>query len=347
MSDNNFKIGICGHFNSGEPCCGQMIKTHGIYDALIRTYGDNNIIISSTTNWFKNPLKLLKECFCLSRKCKNIIILPANNGVKVLGPLFVLLKVVYKFRLHYVVVGGWLPDLLNSHPCLSFFLNKVDYIYVETKDMKNKLENINVFKNVKVMPNFKETIILHEADIITNLKFPFKFCTFSRVMEEKGIGIAIEAILDLNSNFKYCTLDIYGAIEPQYSEKFAQILRCDYPGITYRGVVDTTESINTLKNYDALLFPTFYDGEGFAGTILDAFGAALPVIASNWKYNSELIKNGENGFLFKPRDVKDLEDKLIQFINFEDKYKLKLNCLNQSKNYLPSKAIKILTDNII
>ncbi|MFR3494185.1 MAG: glycosyltransferase [Blautia sp.] len=53
--------------------------------------------------------------------------------------------------------------------------------------------------------------------------------------------------------------------------------------IRYKGMVPFNQSTEVLKNYDALLFPTYYEGEGFAGTIIDAFAAGLPVIASDWK----------------------------------------------------------------
>jgi glycosyltransferase involved in cell wall biosynthesis len=53
-----------------------------------------------------------------------------------------------------------------------------------------------------------------------------------------------------------------------------------------------------LRDYFALLFPIYYIGEGFAGTAIDAFSAGVPVIASDWKYNSEVIKEGINVHCF-------------------------------------------------
>jgi glycosyltransferase involved in cell wall biosynthesis len=68
--------------------------------------------------------------------------------------------------------------------------------------------------------------------------------------------------------------------------------------VRYCGCVDFTKSTEVLKNYYALLFPTYYEGEGYANTIVDAFAAALPVIATNWKYNGEVICHGVDGILY-------------------------------------------------
>lgn len=55
--------------------------------------------------------------------------------------------------------------------------------------------------------------------------------------------------------------------------------------------------IPTLKQYDALIFPSHYDGEGCPGILVEALSASLPIIASDWKYNNEFVTNGDNGFL--------------------------------------------------
>ena len=52
-----------------------------------------------------------------------------------------------------------------------------------------------------------------------------------------------------------------------------------------------------LENVIALVFPSHYDGEGCPGILVEALSASLPIIASDWKYNSEFVVNGDNGFL--------------------------------------------------
>ena len=46
-----------------------------------------------------------------------------------------------------------------------------------------------------------------------------------------------------------------------------------------------------------MLFPTCYRGEGFTGAVLESMMAGVPVIATDWKYNSEIVKDGETGLI--------------------------------------------------
>ena len=103
---------------------------------------------------------------------------------------------------------------------------------------------------------------------------------------------------------------------------------------------DADESVNVIKNYDFLIFPSYYFGEGLPGTFIDAFCAGVPVISSDWKYNS-------NGFIFPTRNI----DKIVSILKdiYQNKYDiltLKRNCLICAQKYNPNEAMKILLDTI-
>ena len=132
-------------------------------------------------------------------------------------------------------------------------------------------------------------------------------------MKEKGIGDAITAVCSVNSilGFNAFRLDIYGKVDGDQVEWFDSLIR-NVPGyINYKGLVPYDETTKIIKNYFALLFPTYYDGEGFAGTLIDALAAGVPVIASDWKYNSELVADKVTGIIFETRNTDDLIKKLL------------------------------------
>ena len=85
-----------------------------------------------------------------------------------------------------------------------------------------------------------------------------------------------------------------------------------------------------------------HDGEGFAGTIIDAYSAGIPVIASDWKYNTELVLDGKTGLIFKSKDEEDLKKKLISLLDYDIAF-LKTNALSEAQKYAPETAIKTLT----
>jgi glycosyltransferase involved in cell wall biosynthesis len=78
-----------------------------------------------------------------------------------------------------------------------------------------------------------------------------------------------------------------------------------------------------------MLFPTYWEGEGFPGVIIDAFIAGLPVIATDWNMNKEIIEEGINGFLIEPKSTDALVQKMIWVM--ENKSNLKVISENNQR----------------
>ena len=55
--------------------------------------------------------------------------------------------------------------------------------------------------------------------------------------------------------------------------------------------------MEVLREFDALIVPTHYEGEGCPGILVEALSVGLPIVASDWKYNDEFVENEVNGFL--------------------------------------------------
>jgi len=343
------KIGVVGYFAEGiSKAGGQEAKTCFFTQAIENVFPEEKVMRVDTLNWKKKPFKLFFQSIKLARNCKNVIILPAQNGVRIFVPFFLLLRCFLNFRLDYVVVGGWLPEMIKKHAFLSFIAKKLNGIYVESDIMKKSLENQG-FNNVYVLPNFKFLTPVEKDEIESVCSQPYKLCTFSRIMKEKGIEDAINAVKTFNEKqgTTVFQLDIYGKIDDGYRERFKNLEAGFMPYIKYCGEVKPDESVDVLKNYFALLFPTYYEGEGFAGTILDAFFSGLPVIATNWRYNSEIIKDNYTGYVYDYRD----ENGLITILEniFKNPVKIKemrYNCIEETKKYSPENAIKVVVENL-
>lgn len=212
--------------------------------------------------------------------------------------------------------------------------------------MKEQLESQG-YDNVEVIPNCKELDILDTKTIKYTEGIPYRLCTFSRVIKEKGIEDAVQAVCEINSKYDdiFAELDIYGQIEDSQKEWFEQLQASSPQYIRYKGMVPFNQSTEVLKNYDALLFPTYYEGEGFAGTIIDAFAAGLPVIASDWKYNSEIIKQGITGVITKTHSISELKNAILSINSDVEKWNfMRKNCISEAKMYLPANAMKKLID---
>lgn len=346
------KVAIIGHFGFGLNCLdGQTIKTKILRDELESEFGKSQIQCFDTHGGVKTLLKSPLIAFLAMWHCKNVIVLPAHRGVKIFVPLLAIFGLLFRRRrIHYVVVGGWLPEMLDNNAWLTRFVKSCYAVYVETQSMARLLGRI--LDNVVVMPNCKPLKICAENEIKTDFKEPYRLCTFSRVSKEKGIGLAVDAVLSVNKLLKKKTfvLDIYGQIDRSEQERswFEDVLKKDDESIAYRGEVDFDKSVDVLRNYFALLFPSYYSGEGFPGTFLDAFASGLPIIASDWKYNSELITEGKTGMIFKARDVNMLEKDLLSVAENPQKLiNMRMNCRNQAFSFLPHNVLQTLCKNLL
>lgn len=343
------KIGICGHFNeNSEAIGGQTIKTRIIGEALEGVYGSDQVLKLDTEGWKKYKTKFFLKCISIAIHSENIIILPAKNGVKVLIPLFVLLSKILGKKLHYIVVGAWLPDILEKNKYLIRPTKNISYIYAQTNTLINKLGKLGIELNTYWMPNFKE-IQPTTPDIEKKYDQPYRVCMVSRINYEKGIESAISVVERLNSEQaeNIVELDIYGPIEEDYKNRFNQLLTQYSNSIRYKGIIDYNNTAKVIKEYYLLLFPTKYYTEGFPGTVLDAYLSGVPVLASRWESWQDVIQEGITGFTFEFDDNDDFY-KILKYLiqNKNLVLKMKKNCQIEASKYSLENAIKVLVDNI-
>lgn len=74
-----------------------------------------------------------------------------------------------------------------------------------------------------------------------------------------------------------------------------------------------------LNAADIFVFPSFH--EGMPVSALEAMACGLPIICSEIRGNVDIIRNGDNGYLFHPTDVDTLSEKLLCLMNDEGKRK--------------------------
>ena len=147
-----------------------------------------------------------------------------------------------------------------------------------------------------------------------------RFCIFSRITPTKGIEDAIKAVSLANEKAgkTIATLDMYGNVEACDRPWFDAVKASMPETVAYWGRVEFDKSVFKLKEYTALLFPTYYPGEGLAGTVIDAFAAGLPIIASDWHDNANIITDNKNGFIFPTRDVNRLAEIILDIYKYHE-----------------------------
>lgn len=341
------KVGIIGHFAFGHKAAnGQTIKTKILAESLEKEFSEKQVLKIDTYGGIKALIKSPIQVLSALKKAQNVVILPAHNGVRIFGRLLPLFKKFFKNRkIHYVVIGGWLPKLLKSKKQLTNALKKFDGIYVETNTMKNALA-AQGFQNIIVMPNCKELNILSSDELVYSQEAPYKLCIFSRVSKEKGVEDAVNVIKTINEKEGKVlfTLDIYGQVDSGQEEWFEN-LKSNFPHyINYGGVIQFDKSVEVLKTHFALLFPTRFYTEGIPGTIIDAYAAGLPVISAQWESCSDIV-NEKTGYTYEMGNNEQLTDILYQVASDPEMIlNKKTQCLNEAEAYKTTTVIKILTE---
>lgn len=329
-------IGDCGNFKN---------TSNGVYAKNIQLFNRlKEVFVTlkhvNTNNWKNNPSVLLNVLRSIWQYRKKDIIISLNTYSS-----YKLIKIVKRLfpsiRLNYFVIGGILPNFISQlemkqRECYSI----VKWFMVESQEMKRKMELLG-YKNVIHIPNFKKIAYIPEKSTETSV--PFRFVFLSRIIPEKGCDLIMEATRRINKEIgedKFL-VHFYGKIDDSYESQFLKIIN-EIPNAEYKGFLNLEDVSNydVLASYSAMLFPTFWKGEGFPGILIDAMIAGTPVIASEWGYNTEIIENGTTGIIIKSKNVDELANAMNSFIcNHSKVAEMTRHCRIQAMEYDTAKVL--------
>lgn len=329
------RIFICGNFGyRTNHFDGQTVKTRIIKDEIEKKVGVENVIFVDTSFIKTNTIKVFWKIFVGYFQSTHVIMLPDESALKVLLPFYSLGNLNKKKDMRYVVIGGWLPEFLESKVFYRKLVSRLDGVYVETTEMLKRLREQRL-SNIKLQPNSRDFQIKKIGQYQFQQTETLKLVYFSRVLKEKGIELAIDAVNQLiTEKGLQLTLDIYGPIQATYEDEFEKISAKFDDSIDYKGILSQNDIQNTLSKYDLMLFPTYFEKEGFPGAIIDAYISGVPILASRWLYNSEFVKEGITGKLFEDRNLEQIKKEIIHFYNNREVLtEMRKNCLSEAKKY--------------
>lgn len=240
--------------------------------------------------------------------CDVVVLHVSRNSTQTLGLLVWGLAMIFKCKCVLRVFGGSLDGTFKAWPSWKRALSrrsflKMDLILLETRNLVRYFSQI-AYCPVGWYPNNRPAYQLKKSARGTS-NGCHKFIFISHVHPKKGVRLILEAAKKIDSDI---VIDVYGSLMGGINEDEFYKSRVNYKGIIADGGV-----ISTLRGYDALLFPTYYETEGYPGIIIEAYMAGLPVITTNWPSITEIV-DADSGILIKPKDVDSLVDAMKQMM---------------------------------
>lgn len=328
MNRNIIFLGGIGKTNAFG---GELSKNKFLLNFLVSH--NYSVKLVNSHNARKCPFKLLKLFIYLFFLKRADLVISTS-----FGNIYWLIKLLYYLnpqrKVYYWCIGGTFHTRVVNGEFNIKYISYIKEIYVEAHLMKRTLSLCGL-TNVKVVPNFKAVPYL--PDIKKQDSEIVRFVFMSRICPEKGVDLIFECAKCLNTNHydNKFTIDFWGINYYNNPQDFLAKIN-EFKNIRYCGELNLTNNsgYDVLSSYDVMLFPTFWYGEGFPGVVIDAFIAGLPVIISDWNFNTEIIENEKTGIVVKSNDVDALLDAMKAML--DKKYNIKemsRNCRNKAKSY--------------
>ena len=221
------------------------------------------------------------------------------SAVPFLGPIALMTCYVTRAKLLIREFGGLLSLRvrgLRGHVYrwvirhCDFYLTQTNAQFESAKALG--IEHVAWFPTSRPAPRFQ-----HESVCCR------RFIFVGWVSKSKGVP----EILEVGNRLRRTDLriDVFGPFREGLSAD-------DFDGqdvVRYCGQIEAGKATEKIAEYDALLLPTHWEGEGYPGVILEAYQAGVPVITTRWLSIPEIVDDS-SGILIRPESG----DELLQAI---------------------------------
>lgn len=217
-------------------------------------------------------------------------------------------------------MGVW--DELQSGTASKFYLKvektllfhfKYHQLVTVSEDF---LQFPNVNTHIRVIHNGVNVDDFDRIHVAKNRVYKILF--IGRLHAQKGLKYLIQAmqyVVDLYPNIE---LHIIGTgNEEKHLKTLSKSMQLD-KNIFFRGKIFGESLIRELKSSHLFVLSSLYEGQPL--TILEAWAAKLPVVATNVGAIPYMIKNGVDGYIVEPKNPNQLSEAIIKCINSQSAF---------------------------
>lgn len=193
---------------------------------------------------------------------------------------------------------------------------KVEVVY-NPVEIRRKLIDFSLRSSVR---NDKDRLMgERNADLITRLKKDtnsFVFVTTCRLVQVKNLGTLIKVFAEIveENQDKGLKLWIVGDGPERENLKFLERELGIQENVVFLGFQE--DVVPFLEQADVFVLPSF--SEGFSISLVEAMLCGLPCIVTNQGGPSEIVEDGDTGYLINPYQADDLKNKMIEILKLSN-----------------------------
>jgi glycogen synthase len=138
-----------------------------------------------------------------------------------------------------------------------------------------------------------------------------------QLANHKGVHTAIEAMANLvhKRGVNEISLTLVGSGHPDYEAYLRDLVESEQLSefVTFHKAVSKDEMPDILQQFDVLIFPSIYE-EPLARVTQEAMASGLVVVGTTTGGTEEILKDGETGLTFAPKDADGLAEQVNRLI---------------------------------
>lgn len=191
------------------------------------------------------------------------------------------------------------------------WFNSADAVVLQTN---SQLDNVpqKVRKRSTVIANpVSETALLKNKDYIYQDSCR-KIVMFGRLEPQKNYPMVFDAIKIVKEKYLDVSVDVFG--KGSIQDKLTELLKTNNieGNISLKGWTQNT--MEECLNHDIFVLSSNF--EGMPNALMEAMAVGLPSISTDCPTGpSDLITDGENGFLVKVNDREELAEKILEIMD--------------------------------
>jgi len=267
------------------------------------------------------------------------------------GPLGVLVSKIFNIEHILSIHGADIHDPTRISPyekwyykkAVEFTINNSDNVVAQSANTKKNAEKYyNITRDINVIPLPYEPYKFEEISrkgigLEEHKKYVI---SVGRLIERKGYKYLIEAISEIDDEDIEALIIGSGPLKNELEQKAKELDVDDR--VNLLGYIGEEKKFQYLYNSDVFVLSSVH--EGFGIVIQEAMQVGLPIVATNNGGQTDLIKEGKNGYLVKPRRPEDLSTKIKQCLE-EDSVRPESMPLDFSPATISNRYLNLFAEN--